>query len=196
VTDVELHQLIDTETAKYSAFLESLLTDLRTATARAKDGDAFDRRNVIRTFFTLVEGDTYYRKQLALMLHEASRETTDGIQPSFTEEEVVLLRDAQAELSSNGTPRTQTKFLRLSANVRFSFDAIARAFGVNCPLDVEGPGWQAFLAALDVRHRLTHPKTVEDLDVSETDLANAITAIKWYFASLALLFDGTSIDGL
>lgn len=188
MTDREFDEFIEEQTGRYLDFLEALTADLRAGTARAKHGDAFDRRNLIRTFFTLVEGDTFYRKRLALMVHDTTLSLAEPPHAVFSPQELMLLQDLSPELSTKGTVRVSQKFLRLSDNVRFSFAAAAKAFGADFQLDVAREGWQAFRNALDVRHRLTHPKSIDDLEVTERDLLNLAVAVKWYFESLADLF--------
>ena len=188
MTEHEFEEFIEEQTGRYLDFLEALTSDLHLATARAKGGDAFDRRNLVRTFFTLVEGDTFYRKQLALMVHETTLSLEASTTPVFSAEELLLLKDRAPELTTKGEVRISQKFLRLSDNLRFSFATAAKAFGSDYQLDVSRDGWQAFLKALETRHRLTHPKTIDDLDVTEADLVNLSTAVKWYFESVAGLF--------
>jgi hypothetical protein len=158
----------------YQALYGALMFDVEAAVHElAKADTQFNRRSYIRTVFALVEGETYLRKQYALMMHELRMVT-------LSDAEVALLREEQYKLNNKGEPNVQQLFLRLPENLRFSFRIDAKVHGREYKLETQGRGWESFLKAIAVRHRITHPKQFEDFEISDEDLSQVNDALKWY----------------
>jgi len=158
----------------YKALIEILSNDLIAAGQELNQPDLqLRRRTLFRAFFAQVEGETSLRKEFALLQH-AERQTV------FSEPELAMLREEQYVLANNGEVRVQPKFLRLTDNLGFSFKAFAKAFGSSFELEVSGSGWDAFQRSIIVRNRITHPKTLTDLTVSDSAMEDIFKAIDWY----------------
>lgn len=159
----------------YKALIEVLSNDLIAAGQELNQPDLqLRRRTLFRAFFAQVEGETSLRKEFALLQH-AERQTV------FSEPELAMLREEQYVLANNGEVRVQPKFLRLTDNLRFSFKAFAKAFGSSFELEVSGSGWDAFQRSIIVRNRITHPKTLTDLTVSDSAKQGASNKTTLYF---------------
>jgi hypothetical protein len=158
----------------YHALFHALMLDVEAARdALAASDTQFNRRSCVRTVFALIEGETYLRKQYALMLHELGTVT-------LTEAEVALLKEEQYRLNSKGEPDSQPLFLRLPENLRFSFRVDAKVHGREYALETSGRGWESFLKAMAARHRITHPKQFEDFEISDEDLVHVNNTLEWY----------------
>ena len=134
----------------------------------------FARRAYIRSIFASLEGIVWLLKQVCLKAPNVSGPRR------FDPAEFALLQDQTYDLKNNGEPSTQTKFLRLPDNVRFTFRVFNRLFQANVDLGVGGNSWTAFLRALDVRHRITHPKKVDELDISDTEIKLCREVSSWF----------------
>jgi len=42
-------------------------------------------------------------------------------------------------------------------------------------------GWSEFQKAVNVRHRLTHPKKNTDMNISDAELTSLHEAVRWYY---------------
>jgi len=145
------------------------------------EDNQFMRRAYVRSVFAAIEGNNFNMKQTAF---EVSRRSG----ADFSEEEIGLLKEESYELNDKGEAYAQAKFIQLPKNVRFAFKAYAHAFQIDYELKVDDSGWMNFKEALELRHRLTHPKTVADINVTDADLAKVKGAEEWYARSVFDLF--------
>jgi hypothetical protein len=155
----------------------------------------FWRRAFVRASFSLVEGVTYGLKQVALKSQESG-----GV--VYSDEELSMLKEKSYDLNDKGDAYSQTKYIHITRNIKFAFKAFARAFGEEYELKVDDSGWNYFKEALEIRNRLTHPKTSADLDVSLKELRKMLLANAWFIDSYLALnsiilgYVEKEIDGL
>jgi hypothetical protein len=135
-------------------------------------------RTFVRAVFALIEGGIYGLKQVALQLSKHER-------GNFTPAEVALLEDKSYDLDDKGRAQERTKFVPISSNIKFAFAALARAYPVNYTLKTDGKGWDAFQAALKTRNRITHPKTVDDLKLTDDEVQQSADAATWFLKNHA-----------
>jgi hypothetical protein len=131
------------------------------------------RRGAVRAFLAFVTGDTHLRRRLALGRCESGAAT-------LTPAQLALLRGEQYSLGDRGDARARPLALPLLADVRFSLQALAAAFGVEFLEAVNGHGWTSFVRAVAVAQRLTRPGGAADLEVSDPEFASLVAARSWY----------------
>ena len=102
------------------------------------------------------------------------------VEETFTPAEISLLEEKLYDLDDKGRAQERGKFIPISSNIKFAFAAIARAYPVNYTLKTDGKGWNAFQAALKTRNRITHPKTVNDLKLTDDEVQQAADAATWF----------------
>jgi hypothetical protein len=132
-----------------------------------------NKRAFTRAGFAMIEGNVFNLKQIALKLSEHGK-------GNFSTAELAMLEEHNFSLKDNGKAEVQIKFIALAPNLRFAFSACARAFGVQHELKVDDEGWQSFQEALRIRNRITHPKSVEDLHLSEKDVDHVEASVRWF----------------
>jgi hypothetical protein len=138
--------------------------------------DERQRRAFVRSVFAMVEGLTFATKQTILTDYETH------LRPS----EIALIKEETFELDDNGRPKARPLFLQLPRNVRFMFDLLVRFRGIPLQLQIGGRGWQSFLAAIQVRNRLMHPKQNGDLTVTDAELQVVHLAFRWFVGHFTL----------
>jgi len=155
-------------------FINGLADDVRIAQAALAASDAqYARRTLVRAFFAAVEGITFAIKQTALRAH------SEGA-TSFSAPELALLREEKYSLDREGVASSSSLFLRTEENVTFALTMAFRRYGQRHARPRSDPGWSAFRASLALRHRLTHPKALEDLTVTDEDLVHVEEALRWF----------------
>ena len=128
----------------------------------------FIRRSKVRVLFAVVEAHIYHLQWIA---YAASK-----INPSlFTDEEIWQL---QGKRLRNGA--VENARVSLKDSIKFAFGAFAKARGIAHPVDFGGKGGQAFLLAVDIRDRVTHPKTTTDWSISDADNGHIDSGWKWF----------------
>jgi hypothetical protein len=148
-------------------------------------------RTYIRSFFAMVEGTSFALKQLALDEHM--------IKPCFTQAEIALLREVSYELNRQGDEIIKTKRLDTLANVRFTFKSIIKAFKLDVIIEYDDGGWNSFREALKIRHQITHPKLISELQIADNkdnkgDKQHIISeAAEWYTEKIERICKGLNV---
>ena len=145
------------------------------------DDDQFSRRTYVRTVFAMIEGAVFALKQEVL---EESRIGRFDLSPA---EHAVLSEQSYSLVESGGT-RIGSYYPQLKANIKFAFPIFARALGGAFKFDPSlnrDPRWQSLCRAKEVRDRLMHPKSVEELEVNDSDLSDVEDAAGWIEEQLA-----------
>jgi hypothetical protein len=149
-----------------------------------KSRSQFDIRNLVRSSFAAIEGLTWALKVAALRGHTMGR-------VHFDEGELAVLSEKIFGLKDNGKVKDGFARFPLTGNLRFAFEAFARANGVQMTLDCTGDGWEDFLTAKAIRNRLMHPKNTADLTLSKEDVNILDRALSWWANELSKLFIAT-----
>jgi hypothetical protein len=173
--------------AEAEALVERLrgtfLDDVHEARRRLDPGgQQFDRRTYIRAFFASVEGLMFAFNQTAIA-------ACDGGFLKLEPAEVAVLREETYHLSDNGIPSVSKKYASFLPRCRFVVAIFARSLGVEYRVPVDGAGWQAFREAVDIRDRVTHPRSLENGQLSDEDLQLVHQAHDWYEGILASVFE-------
>ncbi|MBN2390226.1 MAG: hypothetical protein JXR84_05870 [Anaerolineae bacterium] len=134
------------------------------------------RRTLVRTLFAMIEGTTFAYKQHILADYEASR-------GQLSHAEYAVLTEEAYQLTNSGTIRTSPNYPNIKANIKFAFPLYARTLGADfkfTPSLDKDPGWQSLCQSIEIRNRLMHPKSLEELEVSDADLKHAYRAADWF----------------
>lgn len=163
--------------------LFTLLRDeARRVIERAKSEPAVEnRRAAFRVSISAIESLVYWLKYVVL-----SREDSETV---FTRAELALLNEEEYHLNSRGSVKTGTRFISLAQNLLFTWNMLLRGVPkTRSHPDVSRSEWCDFKTSIGVRHRITHPRTLADLDVSPTDLEVLSRSVEWVLsASLEII---------
>lgn len=169
-------QLLTSVVVEFAQLAQLLKQDVDECHRLGKENweNQFWRRSIYRAAFTWIEGTAYQMKQVAFKTHGL-------LGTEFSREEIVLLLEESYSLRDNGRVKERhDNYQRTAPNLRFAYAAMARGFGCDLELDVGGEGWQMFLEAIATRNRLTHPKSLADLNVTDEELAALAKVIIWF----------------
>ena len=117
------------------------------------------RRLYVRSVFALIEALVEQHKRL--LLHLADRHAIT-LQPGVHE----ALSERVYAVKDNGAVAEREQYLQLQRKLRAVYRAAGEGFGKPIAVEFGDHGWQAFQDAINVRDRLTHPKTFEDCQVN------------------------------
>jgi hypothetical protein len=156
--------------------LMPLLEDANVAeTLLDTDDSQFNRRAYVRSVFAMIEGTVWILKQLVLEAPAAP-----GLTKTLSVGEYALLADRSFDLSSGGEVRQQTKYLKLSENLRFTFRTAGKYFRVSFDLQIGKAPWNSFLMAQAIRNRITHPKARADYTITDDELQRVRDTCSWF----------------
>ncbi len=96
--------------------------------------------------------------------------------------ELCALSDISYEIRQNGVLAIKSPRIRFENRVMFVLQLVDRTFGRGTkPSEIEGR--EEFLNAIKIRNRVTHPKTREDLQVSQEDYDTAVRGLQWFVSN-------------
>jgi hypothetical protein len=97
--------------------------------------------------------------------------------------EQALLTESAVDVSDTGDIRDRPLLLQIGKNVRFAFKFYAANHNLAFTVDFGGEGWRAFVETVRVRNRITHPKRLEEMSISDDELAVIDRAHDWFVIS-------------
>jgi hypothetical protein len=134
----------------------------------------FARRVYVRSIFSGIEGTLFLLKTVCL-----NAKTNNELRKISIAEYIVLKEEAY-ELNNNGEPLVQDKFFRLPENLKFTFRIINKLFNAKIDLNLKGNHWNEFLSAIKVRNRITHPKKVDSLLITDSEIEMCKNSSLWF----------------
>jgi hypothetical protein len=159
--------------ADYRILFDVLAKDLSTIIGKSKRiMPQSKRRLFIRSLLSLVEADTWKRKQICVHLFRLGR-------LQLTEHELALLNDEQCDLDKQGNVTVRRKQLRSADNYRFAINIFVRATGIEYKFPVQHAGWQSLLETIAFRNRITHPKSVKEIHITDKELRTVFRAFEF-----------------
>jgi len=183
-----LHAKLAGELHLLSALLAELAGELHSL-LKGKDRKKLsqpERRVFVRSAFATIEAEVYVMKQMAVSWHPGLK-----WRPTISEAERAFAQEHEYRLTDSGDVETRRAKISLEANLRFAFKLLAKAGSVPSELDVSGSEWQSFRRAIKIRDRITHPKSVSDLNISDEDYNEVTAGLRWIVVSHIKL--GTAI---
>ncbi|WP_044891837.1 hypothetical protein [Opitutus terrae] len=153
----ELSELLDMTRSEIASF-----NDLA---AREKDTD-FLRRLKVRVVFSCIEAHVFHLKSAACALSEPG---------DFSDADKLELQDLR--LAQAGFQKAKRP---LKENIKLAFRAYGRVCGKSYKVDFSGEEGARFLAAVEIRDRVTHPKSPRDWRVSASDHRLVDDAWHWF----------------
>jgi hypothetical protein len=145
-----------------------------------RDPGPFALRTLFRTYFAFVEGLAFQLRQVTL----ASLENTDFL----THAELAILKEERFQLDRKGIPEPKENFQSFLPNLLFSIRCYVKNHGASYEPNIGVAGWEAMRKAVEVRDRLTHPRSTTGLEVSEHDERYLIMAAAWWKQTLLEMF--------
>ena len=155
------------------SFFAKLSDDVTSAKKILDSNDSqFSRRMYLRSLFALIEGNSFRLRQMALAAHKHRGKC-------LSDDEVIVLKEKEINVTENGKLKVRTKHLEFIANVRFSQNCFLKAIGGKQP-DYSDNGWALLKNAVKIRNRITHPRSEEDLIITDDELVLIDKAKEWY----------------
>ncbi len=170
---------------EYQQLIEVLDMDLQVAEDRLRADDTqTNRRQLVRTLLTLVEVlFNRFRTITAEMM--AAKGSISG---RIDFHELYPLMDESAEVQSNGRTRLVPQRIPLLNHIAFAIRVHAKHKRLDPRHFLGQNGWSQLQKAVRVRHRLTHPKAVHELEVTDQDLEVVRDGVEWFRHSLQELY--------
>ena len=142
-----------------------------------KNQNQFWRRTFVRSLFAGIEGINHRIKHFSILLaniHEID----------LTHAEIAVLSEETYSLNEKGVATSSKSKLRTKENLCFTVRTLSRVCNSSYEVDRNSEEWVSFNEASRIRDRLTHPKSSDDLIISDTELTTVQNTFKWYFSCI------------
>jgi hypothetical protein len=150
-----------------------LNADVRVANdAALTDPTEFNMRTLVRTCFALIEGLAYQIRHVTL----ASLQGTDIL----SEGELAILKEVKYQLSDNGSVKRGNNFQAMLPQLLFTLRVYAKNHGADFVPKTSDKGWTCLKEAVTIRDRLMHPKSLQDLSISDAERETFAAGVKWW----------------
>ena len=161
-----------------NALWTELAHDIDEASAHVtKSQSDASKRWHVRALLNIVEAtNTNLRTSLAELLvarHQMADTPLDIHQLYLLLDEAVMLRQ-------NGKRRLAPHRLPLVPLTAFIFRSWAEHLEMDPGQFFSDSGWDSFQKTIKIRNRLTHPKALEDLNITEEDGSIILAGFNWY----------------
>lgn len=165
-----------------NAVAKPYLDEKRRTAYPVSDYSNTDRRLIVRSTFSFIEGMLFQLKQLSLV---AAAEKKRPLLP----EEIAMAKEVDYELDESGAIKPVKAKLRFKGNFRFAFKLFIKSNALDQKFmpDLGGREWNKLVNALKIRDRITHPKSESDLNISDEEIQNALLVYDWVYAQIFLI---------
>lgn len=162
-------------------YIQELLKDTQKAYHEySANSSAYTRRNYIKNLVILLEADVYREKQIL----------SKRLQDLLGDDQIVYaIHPDYIDFTGAGLPKFKTEDIPLTKSVKIIFRAYECLVDKRLIDFAKDPGWQSFSDLKKLRNRLIHPKTKEDLEITDIEIENAREAEIWYLEKIRLLLE-------
>lgn len=158
-----------------NSFARLLIEDVIAAASRRLDDDTQgNRRHWVRAVFAAIEDLSWDTRE---RVREVCDETGD-----LTPLAAMALRETHYQVDSKGRVHPQTRYVPLPTMVKLLV-AQTKLLQSDFTLDFSNIGWRRFNDALDIRNRITHPKSPDDLRIADPDMTTINDGFSWFLSA-------------
>jgi|GEM_PF-6179689 len=177
---------VDAALKEFDALHRELLAEVRRVTKckmagensifpNPADLDSIDRRLVVRSVISYIESLSFLIDRIAeskpLPLSEWR-----------------LADEKPMERQHNKSGKVGRHKPRRDSDVEGVFKRFAELKAFPFIIDASSDGWLQIKSSFDVRNRITHPKSVEDVNISDEEIWKAVHGFHWFNAQCAHAF--------
>ena len=171
---------------EFAAIARTLVQDRDAAFQRAlRDKSDSSTRELIRATFVAIEGMLWQLKMNVLQDPEKVAKLTIHEQAALLEESYMV--------NEQGAVRAQPRFLPTLASIKLVARVLHKSQS-EFTLDFSQQIWEYIIEAVGVRNRITHPKRLEDLRVTNTDTALCEIAFLWFTAFTLFVLEAHKVN--
>jgi FtsZ-binding cell division protein ZapB len=141
-----------------------------------------DRRTLIRSIYAFIEGMSYLTRVDIL----------SDFQDKLSTFESMAIREINYQVDGNGIVHESKAKIRTIALIKLTFNIATKNLDLGNQIECKGKGFESLSRCIKIRDRLMHPKSSKDLDVSDKEIKDAISAFTWFRDCLYKILLGTN----
>ena len=131
------------------------------------------RRMFVRAYWSMIEGEVFCTKQFTLRACELGDK-------SLSAKEHVFLSESRVIVDEEGAASLKHEHIAALPNLKRTLKVAASKFDLDWAPNFSTQGWEKLALSLELRHRITHPKTAVELVVTESELDIHKDAFAWF----------------
>lgn len=135
------------------------------------------RRMYVRSCWALIEGEVYRLKQYALRACELGGKSLCADEHTFLSE-VQMIGDQDGVVKQRDVRSSPLENLKRTLKIATS------KFELGWTPDFGNQGWAMLRRSLDLRHRITHPKVIAELAISDDELDDHRNGVAWFLEAV------------
>jgi hypothetical protein len=143
----------------------------------SKADTQFARRVFVRASFAFIEGLIYWLKERVIKWLSDPEWGKDFINIDITS--IILLQDATYRPNKQGKIEEEPNRIPFLNYCAFVLRTAAKRWGMNPESIFSDNGWKELQDALQIRHRITHPKQPQDLDIKDHEIDSVRESHRW-----------------
>lgn len=167
------------------AFIAVLIGDVIAARERLEAAETQNaRRDVVRSSLAAIEGMTWVaREHVRTALAELEQ---------LTPVADLALRELSYSVSENGELIERPHGLPLLTAIRLVVSQ-AKIISPEIAVEFSAAGWIDLRQSVKIRNHVTHPKSDQDIEISDQDLAAVGSGVSWLVATLDYVMSSTNL---
>lgn len=173
---LELQEVLNEDTAESLELFEFASPD-------------FCTRTMVRTLSAEIEARIYLLEQFLVGLHEVSPEIF-----KISADELQVLKSQSVSLKSNGEITVAVRFFPFRERLLFVLKLASRVLNPAAKPDTYCMSWDSVKEFVEIRNRLTHPKKLKDMHITDEEIDHLNRAQTWIRNSFSALFTAGSYD--
>lgn len=171
---------------EFGEFNSILLNDMNESLKNyTSNPTGFNLRSMIRNEYSVLEGFVCILRDQLLKL--------DSIYNILTFGEKFILEGNDFRLNDKGKVVQKNKHFPIMINIKFLLKTFEKFSNGDYKPDFRGEGWKNFDLFINTRHRLTHPKKIDDLITPEIigleNVESLLNGTSWIFDQYKKLQD-------
>ena len=166
-----------------TTFIGMLAYDVLVALERREvDDNQTSRRDFIRTLFAAVEGSVWlFREHVRSIADDL-----DELSPMLA----MAINENSYSVGENGKLIEQQRHIPMLSMIRLVTN-LAKKLSSDLDADFSGDGWIDLKRTIAIRNRITHPKSITDLNITSDDTKTAWSGLIWLLEHVALTLNAT-----
>lgn len=160
----------------YTEPMKQLLADTMYSAKNLESNDCQPaRRAFVRSVLVYIEGSIWILKKTCIQAKGSARHCIP---------ELMCLIEGSAEIASNGSVKIRPMFVKTADNLRFVVFMLRKYFSIQYDLGVGTKPWTEFVDSIKIRNRITHPKSLSDLTITDMEIEQVKRVSSWYNAMI------------
>ena len=146
--------------------------------------EGFIKRTYTRAYFAMVEGVIAQLSSLAIQIN--------GVEQRLSTDEIALLSLLEPFVGDNGRVKTRKRKTPMKQLLLHTLKSFCKVVESDVNVDIGNHRWEDFLHSIRIRDRLTHPKNLDSLNVSDDDMMKLGRANEWFRDTVASILDSVT----